>query len=133
MKLIEPNLGQDRPEIVYDYPASMSALAKLKKPDHLWAERFELYVKGVEVGNAFSELTDPEEQRTRFENANADRGKLDYAPHPIDEDLIMAVGRMQPTGGIAIGVERLLMVLTGEVDIRKFFLQPVGEANLRKN
>ncbi len=133
LKLIEPNLGKNRPEIVFDYPASMAALAKIKSPDHLWAERFELYIKGVEIGNAFSELIDPEEQLSRFENANAERERLGYAPHPIDNHLIEAVGRMQPTGGIAIGIERLLMVLTGEADIRNFFLQPVGDANLKKN
>jgi lysyl-tRNA synthetase class 2 len=131
MKLIEPKLGRTRPEIVYDYPASMSALAKLKSPENVWAERFELYIRGVEIGNAFSELIDPVEQRTRFELANNEREKLGYQPHPIDEELIRRLKDMKPTGGIAIGIERLLMVLTLETDIRQCFIYPVGEANLR--
>jgi len=129
LKLIEPQLGKNRPEIVFDYPASMAALSKLKSPENVWAERFELYIQGVEIGNAFSELTDSEEQLKRFEDANRQRETLGYPPHPIDMDFIEAVGKMPPTGGIAIGVERLLMVLTGERDIRQFFLYPLTEAN----
>ena len=128
LKLIEPYLGLNQPEIVYDYPASMAALSKIKKPENLWSERFELYIQGVEIGNAFSELTDSAEQGERFAVANKERELLGYPPHPIDEDLINAVGNMQPTGGIAIGIERLLMVLTGESDIRQFFLQPLGRS-----
>lgn len=129
MKLIEPNLGLTRPQIVYDYPASMSALAQLKEPERRWAERFELYIQGVEIGNAFSELRDPAEQRKRFEDSNHLREELGYPPHPVDEDLIQAIAKMKPTGGIAIGIERLLMVLTGEKDISQFFLQPLTVAN----
>ncbi len=121
---IEPKLGIDQPEIVYDYPASMAALSNIKGSDPRWAERFELYIQGVEIGNAFSELTDSQEQIRRYKSANQEREILGYPPHPLDEDLISAVGKMKPTGGVAIGVERLLMVLTGESDIRKFFLQP---------
>lgn len=128
MKLIEPNLGMTKPQIVYDYPASMSALAQLKEPERRWAERFELYIQGVEIGNAFSELRDPIEQRKRFDDSNRLRTELGYPPHPVDEDLIQAVANMKPTGGIAIGIERLLMVLTGEKDISQFFLQPLTVA-----
>ena len=126
MKLIEPNLGLTQPEIVFDYPASMAALSKLKKPENIWAERFELYIQGVEIGNAFSELTDSAEQAQRFKIANEQRKALGYLPHPVDEDLIHAVGNMQSTGGIAIGIERLAMVLCGESDISQFYLQPVA-------
>jgi len=129
LKLIEPRLGENRPEIVFDYPASMAALAKLKAPENIWAERFELYIKGVEIGNAFSELTDSNEQLKRFEAANRRREAYGFQPHPIDSEFIEAVGKMSPTGGIAMGVERLLMVLTGEADIRQCFLYPVPEAN----
>ena len=73
-------------------------------------------------------MTDSEEQLKRFENANREREDLGYRPHPIDFAFIEAVGKMPPTGGIAIGVERLLMALTGETDIRQFFLYPVAEA-----
>ncbi len=126
MKLIEPHLGKHRPEIVYDYPPSMAALSKLKQPDLQWAERFELYIQGVEIGNAFSELTDSQEQLKRFEMANRERQRIGYPPHPIDTELIDSVGKMQATGGIAMGIERLLMTLTGEQDIREFFLYPLG-------
>lgn len=128
LQLIEPKLGQLGPEIVYDYPASMSALAQLKKPERKWAERFELYIKGIELGNAFSELRDPDEQRLRFETSNRERKRLGYEPHPIDEDLINSISSMKPTGGIAIGIERLLMTLTGEKDISQFFIQPLTVA-----
>ena len=127
LKKIEPRLGLSNPEIVFDYPASMAALSKLKSPEDIWAERFELYIKGIEIGNAFSELTDSHEQFKRFEAANRDRETRGYPPHPIDSDFIKEVGKMPPTGGIAIGVERLLMVLTGESDIREFFLYPLAE------
>ena len=130
LKLIEPRLGATRPQIVYDYPASMSALAQLKAPENIWAERFELYIKGIEIGNAFGELVDSTEQLRRFEQANTERKALGFTAHPIDHDLIEAVGKMPPTGGIAIGVERLLMVLTGSKDIRDFFLYPLGDSNL---
>ncbi len=128
LKLIEPKLGLTQPEIVFDYPASMAALARLKAPDNIWAERFELYIQGIEIGNAFSELTNSEEQTRRFAIANKERQGLGYSPHPIDAEFIEAVGKMPPTGGIAIGIERLLMVLTGETDIRQFFLHPLTDS-----
>ncbi len=133
MKLIEPNLGKSEAEIVYDYPASMAALSKLSADNPAWAERFELYIQGIEIGNAFSELTDAEEQMKRFKVSNGERQSLGYPPHPIDHDLIKAVGNMPATGGIAIGVERLLMVLTGETEIRNFFLQPISESDGASN
>ena len=109
----------------------MAALAKLKAPDRRWAERFELYIKGVEIGNAFSELIDPEEQLQRCEQSNRERAQLGFPPHPIDMDMIAALGKMKPSGGIAIGIERLLLVLTGETDIRNFFLYPIGDTKRR--
>ncbi|MBT3632105.1 MAG: EF-P lysine aminoacylase GenX [Candidatus Marinimicrobia bacterium] len=129
LKLIEPNLGVSQPEIVFDYPASMAALAKLKAPEDVWSERFEVYIKGVEIGNAFSELTDSAEQDRRFREANEQREGLGHPPHPIDQTFIDSVGEMPRTGGIAIGVERLLMVLTGETDISQFFLYPLSESS----
>ena len=129
LKLVEPNLGMTQPEIVYDYPASMAALSKLKGPKDIWAERFELYLRGIEIGNAFSELTDSEEQLKRFEDANQERLRLGFPPHPTDSEFIDAVGKIPPTGGIAIGVERLLMALTGSKNIREFFLYPLAEVS----
>lgn len=133
LKMIEPNLGIEQPEIVFDYPASMAALSKLKAPDLIWSERFELYIKGVEIGNAFSELTDSQEQLRRFNSANLERKALGFSQHPVDQDFIESVGKMKPTGGIAVGLERLLMVLTGVRDIREFFLYPVGGVKRTKN
>lgn len=133
LKKIEPNLGIKQPEIVYDYPASMAALSKLKASEQVWSERFELYIRGVEIGNAFSELTDSQEQLQRFNAANQERKALGFSEHPVDQDFIESVGRMQATGGIAVGIERLLMALTGARDIREFFLYPVGGVKRTKN
>ncbi len=127
LDLIEPGLGQDKPVIVYDYPAEMAALARHKPDDPRWAERFEIYARGYELGNAFSELTDPVEMLERFQHANAQREIYGYSLHPVDHELIIAVGKMPPTGGIAIGVERLLQAITGTDDIREFFLHPLPE------
>ncbi|MCF7801334.1 MAG: EF-P lysine aminoacylase GenX [Candidatus Marinimicrobia bacterium] len=127
LDFIEPILGQDKPQIVYDYPASMAALARRKPDDPRWAERFEIYARGYELGNAFSELTDPDELLERFQHNNALRRQYGYAPHPIDHALIEASGKMPPTGGIAVGVERLLQAMTGAEDLREFFLLPLPE------
>jgi len=124
---IEGQLGLDQPVIVYDYPASMAALSRLKSADPRWCERWELYINGLEIGNAFSELTDSQEQRRRFDEANAQRSLQDFEIHPVDEELITAVGKLPPTTGIAIGIERLLMALTGETDIRACFLLPMPD------
>jgi lysyl-tRNA synthetase class 2 len=110
LEAVEPRLGVPKPTLLYDYPAQMAALARLKPGNPLWAERFELYVAGMELANAFSELIDPVEQRKRFEEerrARAARGAPVYA---IDEELLQALGRMPPSAGIALGVDRLVMV-----------------------
>ncbi|MCF7797933.1 MAG: EF-P lysine aminoacylase GenX [Candidatus Marinimicrobia bacterium] len=127
LDIVEPHLGREKPEIVYDYPASMAALARRKPTDPRWSERFEIYARGFELGNAFSELTDPDELLARFRENNFQRQKYGFPPHPIDHDLIEASGKMQPTGGIAVGVERLLQALTGVKDLREFFLLPLPE------
>ena len=127
LDLIEPNLGQEKPTIVYDYPAEMAALARRKSDDPRWAERFEIYARGFELGNAFSELTDPVELLERFQHNNAQRELYGFPTHPIDYDLIEASGKMAPTGGIAMGVERLLQAITGVADLREFFLLPMPE------
>lgn len=125
LDLIEPKLGFEKPVIVYDYPIEMGALARLKPTDPRWAERFEIYARGYEIGNAFSELTDPNELLERWHHTNAMREIYGFPPHPIDYQLIEAVGKMPPTGGIAVGVERLLQAFTGVEDIREFFLLPI--------
>ncbi len=109
---IEPKLGQNKPTILYDYPASMAALARLKADDPCYAERFEVYLRGVELANAFSELGDAAEQRQRFLDEQAVRTRAGKLAHPIDEDFLAALQAGLPEcGGIALGVDRLAMIL----------------------
>jgi lysyl-tRNA synthetase class 2 len=124
---IEPKLGQERPTFLYDYPIQMAALARAKPEDQRYAERFEVYANGLELANAFSELTDPAEQRRRFEAERKEfeaRGK--DAP-PIDEDLLAALAEIGSAAGIALGVDRLVMLLTGAESIDDAILFPASE------
>lgn len=110
---IEPALGNGRPTILYDYPLSMAALARQNPEDPRFAERFELYVCGVELANAFGELTDPNIQRTRFEADMALKHELYGHSWPVDEDFINALAHGMPeSAGIALGVDRLAMLAT---------------------
>ena len=108
---IEPRLGLTRPTFIYDYPACCGALARLKKDDPSVAERFELYIGGLEIANAFSELTDPVEQRKRFEAEAAERASLGKAVYPVAEKFLAALAGMPDSAGIALGLDRLVMVL----------------------
>lgn len=108
---VEPALPTDHPVILIDYPAPLAALARRKPDDPARAERWELYLGGVEIANAYSELTDPAEQHARFEEANALRQKRGAQPYPLDESFLAALEHMPPSGGIALGVDRLLMIL----------------------
>lgn len=110
---IEPSLPKDVPVILMDYPAEMAALARLKPDDASVAERFELYLGGLELANGFSELTDPKEQRTRFLEANRRRTLAVLAPLPLPEPFLEELTAMPPSAGIALGIDRLIMVLTG--------------------
>jgi lysyl-tRNA synthetase class 2 len=108
---IEPRLGWEQPVILYDYPAARGALARRKKDRPDLAERFELYIAGIELCNAFSELTDPQEQRQRFwadGRARRQRGKPTY---PLPEPFLGAMQRMPEATGNALGVDRLMMLL----------------------
>ncbi len=110
---VEPALPAAGPVFVFDWPAPLAALARRRADDPRWVERFELYAAGLELANAFGELTDPIEQRARFESeivARRSRGKPTY---PIDEKLLAALGRMPPTSGVALGFDRLMMLVTG--------------------
>ena len=109
---VEPALPADRPVVLIDYPAPLAALARRKPDDPLRAERWELYLGGVELANAYSELTDPAEQRARFAEANALRQKRGAPAYPPDEAFLAALEHLPPSGGIALGLDRLLMILT---------------------
>jgi lysyl-tRNA synthetase class 2 len=122
--LAEPYLIQ--PTIIYDFPLAVSPLSKQKPDDPDWVERFEFYIGGFEVGNAFSELNDPDEQRRRFEAQMAERERGDDEAHGMDEDYVRALGYgLPPTGGEGIGIDRLTMILTGSRSIRDVILFPL--------
>lgn len=108
---IEPKLGINKPTFLYEYPADRSSLARLKKDDPTVAERFELYIGGLEVANAFSELVDPEEQRKRFLVEQESRRLQGKPTYPIPERFLDELKEMPPSAGIALGVDRLVMVL----------------------
>ena len=111
---IEPFLGFERPAFICDYPIAMASLSAPKKDDPRFAERFELYVCGLELANAFTELTDPEEQRRRYTIEMNIKERLYGERYPLDEDFIAALEHgMPPSGGIALGVDRLVMLATG--------------------
>ena len=105
---IEPSLTT--PTIVYDYPPWQAALARIRGDV---ADRFEVYLSGIELANAFHEELDPAELRRRQEHGNAARVSAGRSPHPIDEEFLAAVGRMPRCSGIALGIDRLIMALTG--------------------
>lgn len=108
---VEPGLPTDRPVVLLDYPAPQASLARRKPDDPTRAERWELYLGGLELANAYSELTDPVEQRARFAEANAARQRRGEPAYPLDETFLAALADMPPAGGIALGVDRLLMIL----------------------
>ena len=111
---IEPALKRMRGAVVLkDYPVEAAALSRRKPGNPLLAERWELYIDGIELANAYSELTDPDEQRSRFEECAGKRRALGKEVYGIDPEFIAAIGRMPPSGGVALGVDRLLMVMTG--------------------
>ena len=123
---VEPKLGLGRPTILHSYPASMAALARIDPADPRVAERCELFVAGLEIANGFGELTDPVEQRRRFEIDMAKREALYGERFPIDEDFIAAVGAMPRATGMALGLDRLLMLATGAARIEDVLWAPVA-------
>ncbi len=114
---IEPHLGISKPTFLYDYPAEFAALARLKENDPTLAERFEIYMGGLELANAFSELTDVSEQETRFERDLLEREQLGKAVYPLPERFLEALAQMPKSVGIALGIDRLAMLFCNEVRI----------------
>ncbi len=114
---IEPHLGIDRPTFVYDYPAKLAALAKLNKSNPAVSERFELYIGGLEIANGFSELTDAHEQRMRFEEALVARAAKKWARYEMPEKFLQSLKSLPPCSGIALGIDRLVMMMTGAATI----------------
>jgi len=124
---IEPKVGDGRATILYEYPLPLAALARPKPGSDKVAERFELYACGVELANAFGELTDVTEQRARFETAMAEKQRIHGERYPIDEDFLAALAQMPQASGIALGFDRLVMLATGASRIEHVIWAPVIE------
>ena len=126
---IEPKLRESkRPAIIYDYPISQASLARKKESDPRFAERFEVFLAGVELGNCFSELTDHIEQKKRFESDQNERKGLGKTDYPIDLDLIEALkSGLPPVSGIAVGVDRLVMLAANVSSISETLFFPGEE------
>lgn len=114
---VESHLGVPRPTILKDYPAYESSLARVKRSNPMVCERFELYWGGLELANGFSELTDPFEQRCRFEKVLSARAAMSLPPLPMPEKFLSSLPSLPPCAGIALGVDRLVMIVTGATEI----------------
>jgi elongation factor P--(R)-beta-lysine ligase len=126
LEAVEPRIGLARPTYLLDWPAPMAALSRVRRDDPGVAERFELYAGGLELANGFTELTDAAEQRRRLVEEQERRRALGRRVYPIDERFLEAVARMPEAGGVAVGLDRLLMLLTGAEAIEDVLLFPAG-------
>jgi lysyl-tRNA synthetase class 2 len=124
---IEPRLGLGRATVLYEYPAVLSALARPKPSDPRVAERFELYACGVELANGFGELADPVEQRRALAAEMAEKERIYGERYPLDEDFLAALGEMPPASGVALGLDRLVMLATGAPHIDHVMWTPAVE------
>lgn len=126
---VEPNLGQGRLTVLFEYPAPEAALARAKSSDPRVAERFEVYACGVELANGFGELTDPDEQRRRFTTAMDEKLRRYGERYPLDEDFLAALTEMPQASGVALGFDRLVMLASGALRIDQVvWTPPAGEA-----
>lgn len=128
--LVEPNLGKALPTLIYDYPVATAALAKTvtDKDGNRVARRFELYINGLEIANAYDELADGQALRLRFNEDNVARKKRGLPVMPIDENLLAACDALPACSGIALGIDRLLMIKTGKTHIRDVIALPTPHA-----
>ena len=124
--MVEPSLGFDTPVFLTDFPPELASLAKTKLDEdgELVAARFELYIEGLELANAYDELIDAEVLRSRFQADNAEREKLGLYVMPIDEYLLAALPNMSECAGIALGVDRLLMVVMNQMKLERVITFP---------
>ena len=125
--VVEPTLGRLRPTFLQDYPLAQGALARRSESDPTLVERFELYVAGIELANGWTELVDPVEQRARFDRDRARRRASGRDDYPLDERFLDSLVRCPPSAGIALGVDRLLMVLTDAQTIEEVLPFPDGD------
>ncbi|MGY9105072.1 MAG: EF-P lysine aminoacylase EpmA, partial [Alphaproteobacteria bacterium] len=123
---VEPKLGNGALTILDEYPRSEAALARVSCQDPRVAERFELFICGVEIANGFGELTDPVEQRTRFAHEMAEKERIYKERYPIDEDFLAALETMPEASGVALGFDRLVMLATGAEHIDQVIWTPIG-------
>ena len=125
---VEPNLGQGRLTVLFEYPVPEAALARTKASDPRVAERFEVYACGVELANGFGELTDADEQRRRFTLAMDEKARRYGERYPLDEDFLAAVAKMPQASGVALGFDRLVMLASGALRIDQVvWTPPSGE------
>ncbi|MBL0375321.1 EF-P lysine aminoacylase GenX [Rhizobium sp. KVB221] len=122
---VEPHLGEGRATILCEYPTAEAALARKSPRDGRVAERFELYACGVELANAFGELTDPDEQRRRFEHEMAEKARIYGETYPLDEDFLSALAIMPEASGAALGFDRLAMLASGAVRLDQVMWAPM--------
>jgi lysyl-tRNA synthetase class 2 len=129
-QLVEPNLGKDLPTLLYDYPVATASLAKTTtdKDGNLVARRFELYMNGLEIANAYDELADGQALRVRFEQDNLARKQRGLPVMPIDDNLLAACDALPPCSGIAVGLDRLLMVKVGAETLEQVVAFPITQA-----
>lgn len=127
LERVERKLGVTQPTFLIEYPASMASLSRLKPGDARVAERVELYAQGEELANGFSELIDPQEQRARLIDEQELRRSLGRPVFELDERFLSALPKVPPSGGIAVGLDRVLMLLLGATDIAEVLLFPARD------